>query len=145
MKALLHRLMRDQRGSQSVGYLLVIPVIGLLLAVMYFAGVTAQGESIVQSAANAAARDASLARDAGTGHAAGVGAANRVLDQRGINCRSRDIDIDSSALNSGVGSVGVVTATISCDLNLADLGVPKLTERKVTATGRSPIDQYRQR
>lgn len=145
MKRRISALLRDERGHNAVGTLYMVPVILLLLATFYYVGVTAQGENIVRSAANAAARDASLARDAYTAQAAAQDAAARVLNQGGINCKSQTVTIDASELNTAVGQTGVVTASVTCDLNLVDLGVSELTQRQVTATGMSPVDKYRQR
>ncbi|PCC26475.1 hypothetical protein CIK75_02950 [Glutamicibacter sp. BW78] len=138
-------MMRSQRGSQSVSMIYIAPVLALLLGVLYFAGTVAQGEGIVQSAANAAARDASLARNAHSASRAGRDAAARVLDQHGISCKNQQVSIDAAALNSPVGTSGAVQARVTCDLVLADFGIPELTEKTVTANGMSPVDRYRQR
>lgn len=141
----MYNMMRSQRGSQSVSMVYIAPVLVLLMGVLYFAGTVAQGEGIVQSAANAAARDASLARNTQTASLAGRAAANRVLDQHGIACKNRRVNINAAALNSSVGTSGTVQTTITCDLLLADFGIPALAQKTVTATGMSPVDRYRQR
>ena len=129
------------RGSAGLGVVLLTPVVLGLLAFAVLAGRLGTAHQDVVSAAQAAARAASLrqagsdaaTRDAGTAAAA-------TLRSAGTECVSTTVRVDGS----GRGPGGAVTATVSCVVRLADLTDIALPgQRTVTATAAAPIDYYR--
>lgn len=136
----------SERGSQSVSAFFAIPVIFLFFLLVLYAGVVGTAKHAVQSAANSAARDASLARTAGSGESAGEKAANRVLDQRGINCASSSVNIDTSQFAPVGTEPGTVRATVTCDVVFVGINTASLPgARTISADGMSPVDAFRER
>ncbi|MFB9854493.1 TadE family protein [Micromonospora andamanensis] len=94
----------------------------------------------VNSAAAAAARQASLARTSGEAHAAGADGASTTLAGRPITCQPFTITVDPGAFVPG----GQVSATVTCSVRLEDLyglGLPGAVT--ITSTSRQPLDEFR--
>jgi Flp pilus assembly protein TadG len=109
-------------------------------------GRVTDAEGAVDSAAHAAARAASLERDAGTAQASAQSAVNHSLTGEGITCRMSDVTIDTSGYAADLGEAATVTATVSCTADLADIALPGLPGSKtLTASWTSPLDSYRAR
>jgi Flp pilus assembly protein TadG len=114
-------------------------VIAMLLLVVAFGRVT-HARQLVDQAAAAAARAASLA---GTPGAAGEQAQSTAIDTltgAGLACPTATVDVDASALRPG----GQVSVTVACAVDLSAvtlLGVPGTLT--MTATAASPIESYR--
>ena len=137
---------RGERGDSSISLVLIVPVIVFLLGIFIFVGRTSMAENTVVSAANAAARDASLARDAATARTAGREAALRVLDQAGTRCSSLEVTINAAGLHAALGQTATVSATVHCTADLSRIGLPGIPgSKQLRATGMSPVDQYRER
>ncbi|MGW2016832.1 TadE/TadG family type IV pilus assembly protein [Streptomyces sp. NPDC001927] len=138
-------LRRDQ-GSYALETAVLAPVmIGLLLLMIAFGRVT-DADGAVDSAARAAARAASLERDAGTAQARAQAAADRSLAGEGITCQNSTVVIDTAGYALDLGVEASVTATIACTANLSDIGLPGLPGAKtLTASWTSPLDTYRGR
>ncbi len=140
------RSQQSERGSQSVGAFFAISVIFLFFMIILYAGVMGSAKQAVQSAANAAARDASLARTASTGKAAGIQAANRVMSQGSVRCASIDVAVNTSGFNGSGTNFGTVEASVTCDVVFSGLNVSSLPGiRSTTARGTSPVDSFRER
>ncbi|MGW9117798.1 TadE/TadG family type IV pilus assembly protein [Streptomyces sp. NPDC055663] len=144
-----HRLargLRRDRGSYSVETAVLAPVmIALLLLLIAFGRVT-DADGAVDSAARAAARAASLERDAGSAQAQAQAAATRSLQGEGITCRTSSVVVDTAGYALDIGVEANVTATVACTANLSDIGLPGLPGAKtLTASWTSPIDTYRGR
>ncbi|MET8747250.1 TadE/TadG family type IV pilus assembly protein [Streptomyces sp. NPDC004728] len=144
-----HRLARGLRrdqGSYSVETAVLAPVmIGLLLLMIAFGRVT-DADGAVDSAARAAARAASLERDAGNAQAQAQAAATRSLQGEGITCRTSSVVVDTAGYALDIGVEANVTATVACTADLSDIGLPGLPGAKtLTASWTSPIDTYRGR
>lgn len=138
---------RDRdRGSYALETAVLAPVvIGLLLLMIAFGRVTSAAGS-VDGAARAAARAASLERDAGTAQASGQAAADRSLQGEGVTCRASSVTVDTSGYALDIGQEATVTATIACTADLSDIGLPGLPGSKtLTASWTSSIDTYRGR
>ena len=135
-----------ERGDGSVSLVIIAPVLVFFVALLLVAGRIAVAGNAVQSAAHAAARDASLSRDAGVAQGAAQTAAVRSLDQQGVRCASTQVAVDTSGLVAPLGQPGAVSATVTCVADLSSVGAPGLPGSKtLTATGVSPVDQFRQR
>ncbi|ADB73453.1 TadE/TadG family type IV pilus assembly protein [Geodermatophilus obscurus] len=135
-----------ERGSVSVELALLAPAFLLLAAFAVLAGRTQIAEGGVQEAARAAAREASLARDAGTAGALAGGQAERTLAAQDLRCQNASIDVDTSGFAAPPGQPGDVTVTVTCVVGMADLLAPGLPGTvTVEAAFTSPVDAYRER
>ncbi|MFJ4633968.1 pilus assembly protein [Streptomyces sp. NPDC088847] len=100
----------------------------------------------IDSAAEDAAREASIHRTVAAAQAAAHAAALESLDDQGVTCASASVSVNTGGLTVPVGQVGTVTVTVSCTVSLSDLLLPGVPgARTMTATATSVVDQYRQR
>lgn len=118
----------------------------LFVALIVFAGRVAIANQAVGSAANEAARAASISRTQGqAGDTARTAATTALINQK-VNCLSTTVTVDTTGFASPVGTPASVQATVTCVVNLSDLSVPGVPgTRTVTATMSSPLDTYRER
>lgn len=134
------------RGSASVETAVIAPGIIALLCLMIAFGRVIDADGAVDAAAHAAARAASLERDATSAQNQARAAAEASLSGDGVTCQATDVAVDTSGYALDVGQSATVTATISCTARLSDIGLPGLPGTKVLeATFTSPIDTYRGR
>ncbi|SDG04343.1 TadE-like protein [Blastococcus aurantiacus] len=135
-----------ERGSVSVELALLAPALLLLLSFAVVAGRTQVAEGAVEEAARAAAREASLARDAATATASAVALAQETLAAQNLRCQSITVDVDTVGFQAAPGQPGDVTVTITCVVGMADVLAPGLPGT-VTVQGEftSPVDAYRER
>ncbi len=137
---------RGERGSVSVELALLAPALLLLVSFAVFAGRTQIAEGAVEEAARAAAREASLARDAGTAAALAGAQAERTLAAQDLRCQDTSVAVDTAGFSAPSGQPGDVTVTITCVVGMADLLAPGLPGAvTVEAVFTSPIDAYRER
>ena len=129
---------RQDRGSAAVGVVLLTPVVLGLLAFAVLAGRVGTAHQDVVSAAQAAARAASLRQLGPAASADAQAAAATTLQGAGIACASTDVAIE-------IADQGRQFAvTVTCDVELADLVDLALPGRTtITATARAPVDTYR--
>ncbi|MFB8273620.1 TadE/TadG family type IV pilus assembly protein [Streptomyces sp. NPDC055955] len=145
-RELLRRLLGSDGGSYALETAVLAPVLIVILGLMIAFGRVTDAEGDVDSAAHAAARAASLERDAASAQSRAQDAVIRSLDGEGITCRTSSVTISTGGYAVGVGEAATVTATISCTANLSDIAVPGLPGSKtLTASWTSPIDTYRGR
>jgi Flp pilus assembly protein TadG len=131
-----------ERGSVSVELALLAPALLLLVAFAVLAGRTQIAEGAVQEAARAAAREASLARDAVTAGAL----AERTLAAQDLRCPNTSVDVDTAGFAAPPGQRGDVTVTVTCVVGMTDLLAPGLPGTvTVEAAFTSPVDAYRER
>jgi Flp pilus assembly protein TadG len=137
---------RDERGSAAVEMaLLVLPVMTIVMLAVA-GGRIALAQGSVQQAATDAARAVSVARTQDAAQADAQAAAAATLSAEGLSCDSTQVDIDVSGFAVPVGTPAQVSATVTCVVRLADLGVGALPgSHSVTATVISPLDTYRGR
>ena len=135
-----------ERGSVSVELALLAPALLLLLSFAVVAGRTQIAEGAVQEAARAAAREASLARDAATAAALAGAQAERTLAAQDLRCERTTVDVDTTGFQAPPGQPGDVTVSITCVVGMADLLAPGLPGSvTVEASFTSPVDAYRER
>ncbi len=143
----IRRILLDERGDLEdlppvtiVIVLALVPIVGFVV----FLGRYGLTDNSVQSAAFAAARDASLSRSSdAVPHA--KEAAQLALGGN-THCASLDVSIGGNGLTTGLGQTGTVTATITCRINTSDLSVPFIPgSMTITKTASSPVDPYRER
>jgi len=127
-------------GLAAVELAVLTPfVIAALLLVVGFGRVT-QGRQLVDQAAAAAARAASLANTPGQAHADGQQAAADTLSRAGVSCTALGVTVDTSAFHPG----GEVSADVACTADLSGLALAGLPGSvRMTATARAPLEQLR--
>lgn len=125
-------------GSASVELTLLVPVLVLALLLMVVAGRQVSAALITQDAASAAARAASLQRDAFSAHDHARQTAERELADRGVACAPFTASVDVSRF----GASGVARVEVECTVTVIDLGGFG-GQRTLTATAFSPVDPYR--
>jgi Flp pilus assembly protein TadG len=135
-----------ERGSVSVELALLAPALLVLLSFAALAGRTQIAEGAVQEAARAAAREASLARDAATATTLAAAQARRTLAAQDLRCERTTVEVDTEGFQVPPGQPGDVTVSITCVVGLADLLAPGLPGSvTVEAAFTSPVDAYRER
>ena len=135
-----------ERGAVSVELALLAPALLLLLSFAILAGRTQIAEGAVQEAARAAAREASLARDAATAAALAGAQAEGTLAAQDLRCQRTTFEVDTAGFQTPPGQPGDVTVAITCVVGMADLLAPGLPGAvTVAASFTSPVDAYRER
>lgn len=136
---------RDERGSAAVEAVIGVPVFVLLILLAVMGGRVALAKQSVTAAAADAARAASISRDAERGRKAAIDAAQSSLANQQLSCLDTVVTVNTAALRRPAGTPGEITATVTCTLQLADLGLPGTASRTITATVTSPVDTFRER
>ncbi|GAA3785621.1 pilus assembly protein [Streptomyces chiangmaiensis] len=140
------RRLRSDAGSAAIEAAIILPSLVMFLCMAIAGGRIVTSGAKIDSAAEDAAREASIHRTAAAAQSAARSAAADSLNDQGITCASTTVNINAGGLSVPVGQVGTVTVTVTCTVNLSDLllpGVPGAKTLKSTAT--SVVDQYRQR
>jgi Flp pilus assembly protein TadG len=142
----LHPAHGPEEGSATIEAMIVAPVLGLVVLLIVFGGRVAVAQQSVQTAAFEAARAASLARVPALAQDDAVAAAHTSLANQNVRCAGTDIAVDTSGLTAPVGTPSAASATVTCQVDLSDLGVPLLPgARVVSATMTSAVDMHRER
>jgi hypothetical protein len=97
----------------------------------------------VEQASWEVAREASIARDAGSAVANAVGRGGDLLDQLG--CVRSTVAVNVGGFAVPPGQAASVSVVVTCTMDLGGLVFPGIPgEFTFTARGASPIDTYRQ-
>lgn len=137
--------LRD-RGSVTVEMVVLAPVLMLFILGVFFAGRYALAQQSVQAAAAEAARAASIARSADQAAGSATGAASASLSNQDLRCATQSVAVDTSAFAQAPGTPGMVSATVTCQVDMSDLAFPGIPgNRTLEATMTSPLDTYRSR
>ncbi len=137
-----------EQGSAVLEAAVGAPALLLFVALILMAGRVAIAHQAVESAASEAARTASVARTQGEAEHDATDAAANTLNSQHLRCVSSRVTVDTTGFAAPVGTPAMVTATVHCAVNLADLSVPGIPGNRtltVTATMSSPLDTYRER
>lgn len=144
MKALRDR--GQDRGSVAIELAILTPAMILFFVVTVVAGRVNLAHQAAEAAAFEAARTASLARDAGTAENNGEAAALASFESQGITCVSLNVEVDTAGFGIEPPATAVVTASVSCNVHLADVALPGTPgSLTLTAEFTSPLDRYRSR
>lgn len=136
----------ERGGSPSVEAAILAVALGLLIGLALAGGRLVAADSAGEQAARAAARIASVQRDAGLAQSLAHTAAEDVLAEQGLACDTLSVEVDTSGFDAPLGTPATVRATVRCAVRWSDLGIPGAPgTRKVVAAFSSPIDQYRER
>ncbi|MPY30114.1 pilus assembly protein [Streptomyces adustus] len=138
--------LRSDEGSAAIEAAIVLPVLIMFLCMAIAGGRIVTSGAKIDSAAEDAAREASIHRTAAAAQSAAQAAAAESLDDQGIKCSSTNVSVNTGGLSVPVGQVGTVTVTVTCVVNLSDLLLPGVPGAKtLTSTATSVVDQFRQR
>ncbi|POX48162.1 hypothetical protein C3489_27765 [Streptomyces sp. Ru71] len=138
--------MRGDTGSVAIEAAIILPPLIMFVCLAIAGGRIVTSGAKIDTAAQDAAREASIHRTAASAQAAAQSAAAESLDDQGITCASTTVNINTGGLSVPVGQVGTVTVTVSCTVNLSDLLLPGVPgTRTLTSTATSVVDAYRQR
>ncbi|MGW1527961.1 TadE/TadG family type IV pilus assembly protein [Streptomyces sp. NPDC002159] len=140
------RRLRSDEGSVAIEAAIILPALIMFLCMAIAGGRIVTSGAKIDSAAEDAAREASIHRTAAAAQSAAQSAAADSLNDQGITCASTHVTIDTGGLSVPVGQVGTVTVTVTCTVNLSDLLLPGVPGAKtLTSTATSVVDQFRQR
>lgn len=140
------RRVRGERGSAAIEAVIGVTAFGLFVAMTVAGGRVAIGRQAVESAANEAARAASIARTAGEASGDAKAAASSSLKAQEVQCVTMSVSVDTGGFQAPIGTTAQVTATVTCTVKLSDLAIPGLPgSRTITESVSSPIDAYRER
>jgi Flp pilus assembly protein TadG len=129
-----------ERGSAAAELVLVTPFLFLLLLFAVAAGRLVQARLDVDSAAQQAARAASLARTPAAASAQAMSVAQAALAGQSVSCSPAVITPDTADFVPG----GEVTVQVTCTVHLSDLILLHVPGTEtITSTFTSPIDTYR--
>ncbi|MGW7243889.1 TadE/TadG family type IV pilus assembly protein [Streptomyces sp. NPDC054804] len=136
----------SDEGSAAIEAAIILPALIMFLCMALAGGRIVTSGAKIDSAAEDAAREASIHRTADAAQSAARAAAAESLNDQGITCASTSVSINTSGLSVPVGQVGTVTATVVCTVDLSDLLLPGVPGSKtMSSTATSVVDQYRQR
>ncbi|MFI1400946.1 TadE/TadG family type IV pilus assembly protein [Streptomyces sp. NPDC020681] len=139
---------KGERGSAPIEAVIVVPLLIALALLFVAAARIAQAGQAADTAAEHAARAASIARTPEAAQAAAQTAAGDSLTGQGQACSDTHVAADTSGLAVPVGQVSSVTVTVSCTVPLGDLlmlGSNGPGTRTVTSSFTSIVDAYRER
>ena len=135
---------QGERGSAAIEAAILVPAFTLFVGLLIFAGRTAVAHQGVQAVAADAARSASIARTPPQAWANAKEALAYSLANNNLRCASSTVNVQFPALAAPIGTPHLVTATVTCTINLADLSIPGVPgSSTVTATMVSPADAWR--
>lgn len=132
-------------GSTVVEVVVLAPALALLIGLIIAGGRLAVAHQAVESSAAAAARAASIARTQADAEGKARDAAVASLDAQNLTCQATAITLDASGFAAPVGAPASVSATVTCQVELADTAPGLPGTLTVTSTVASPIDTYRER
>lgn len=128
------------RGSAAAELVLVTPLLVIMMLLAVAAGRLVQARLQVDSAAQQAARAASLARDPAAAAADADATAAAALASENLTCGGLGVSTDTSDFRPG----GQVSVQVSCTVSLAGLALLHIPgSRTLTARFTAPIDLYR--
>jgi Flp pilus assembly protein TadG len=138
---LQRRFGRGDAGFGSLELVILTPVfITMLLLVVGFGRLT-HGRQLVEQAASAAARAASLDSTPTQATTDARLEARDILTQAGVSCHTFTADVDTSDFRAG----GQVSVTVDCVTSLSDLGLVGFPgSQTLEASATSPLEQFRQ-
>ncbi|MFT3835266.1 MAG: pilus assembly protein [Micropruina sp.] len=139
-------MIRSERGTAAVEFALIVPALGLLIAVTIGAARVWQAHTVVEQIAATAARAASLELAPGDARAAADAVARDQATTRGLSCSSLRVGVDLAGFQVPVGQPARVQTRVTCTVPLADLLVPGWPGSwDVSAEAGAVLDRYRRR
>lgn len=137
---------RPERGTAAVEFAVIVPALGLLIAMMIGAARVWQAQTVVEQIAGTAARAASLAFAPAEARAAADTIARSQATTRGLTCTPLRVGVDLDGFQVPVGQPARVQARVTCTVPLSDLLVPGWPGTwEVSADAGAALDRYRRR
>ena len=134
------RRLRGDEGSVTAELVIITPVAIALLCLIALVGRSTTARAQVEGAARDAARVASFARDPRSAALAAQESADVTLSTTSVRCARSQVTADVSSFGPG----GQVKVSVTCDIELSDLGLIGMSgTRTLAATSVEPIDLYR--
>jgi Flp pilus assembly protein TadG len=134
------RRLGSDHGSAAAELVLITPLLMLMLLLTVAAGRLVQARLQVDSAAQQAARAASLARDPATAAADATATAAAALASEDLTCGGLAVSTDTGDFQPG----GQVAVQVSCTVSLSGLALLHLPgSQTLTSRFTAPIDLYR--
>ena len=131
---------RSDAGSITVEMVLLAPVMFAVFCFVIGLGRLDEAHGQLVGAARDAARAASTARSPADADTAATRAAQLDLGTGGFTCHHVNVHVDTATFVPG----GVVSVSVSCTTDLADVTVSGLPGAKtLTASASAPLDTYR--
>ena len=140
------RATRGERGAAALEFAVIVPALGLLIALMVGTARVWFAHTTVEQIAGTAARAASLAVTPGEAKAAAERIAGAQAATNGLHCAGLSVSADVSGFQVPEGQPARIDVRVSCSVPLSDLIVPGWPGHwLVTADGTSALDRYRRR
>lgn len=137
---------RGERGAAALEFVVIVPALGLLIALMVGAARIWYAQTTVTQMAQASARAASLAVTADDARSRAQQVARAQASTAGLNCAGLQVDIDVDGFRVPVGQPATVRVHVACSVPLADLVIPGWPSSwQLRADGSSALDRYRRR
>lgn len=147
MLARIRRLLsRPERGTSTLEVAAWGVPMALFLVLMGASVRMMTAEQAVQSAAASAARAASFESTDAAAADAARDFAHTSLQQSGVECAGMNVTVEAVGLQAAIGTIGRVTAHVSCTVDLARaalVGLPGSRELRASVT--VPVDAFRER
>ncbi len=125
---------------------MIVPGIVLIVGLMVGGYRLWCARAAVTSAAEAAARAATLQPSGTQARTAGLATAHDDLSRLDVRCAASTVTVDTSAFNLPAGSVGDVTVVVACTVPMADLALPGMPGTlNVQSTAHEVLDTFRER
>ena len=132
---------RDRGAFAALELVILTPFVIVMILLVAGFGRVERGRQLVDQAAQAASRAASLSLNPGGAQDAAQQAAQQTLNDGGLSCSAISVDVDTSQFFAG----GQVSAHLSCLTNLSTLAMAGLPGSvHLTADSVSPLEQLRQ-
>jgi len=137
---------REERGAAALEFAVIVPALGLLIALMVGAGRVWFARTTVEQISGTAARAASLAHTPAEARAAAERIARGQASTHGLKCSSLRVEVGLGGFQVPVGQPAGVRVRVGCSVPLADLVVPGWPGAwELTAEASSVLDRYRRR
>lgn len=143
---------RTSRGTASLELVITAPVLFLLLSLIIAFGRYAQTEALVDQAARDAARAATAQNSESEAGTTAVAVANETLGAAPSSCRD-SVDVPEPTTDSpfafdlpdltDLTAVPTLEVTVSCTIDLSELGPLPLQSITIRRSFVSPLDRYR--
>ena len=130
--------MKTDSGSVTVEMVLLAPVLMVLILFGVYSGRASESLTQVRSAADQAARGASMVSRSRV-EATAFQIAERALTSESISCV--DLSVSTALIENGDNNA--VHVEISCTINTDGLTLLGLTQRRVTASSTEVLDRWR--
>jgi Flp pilus assembly protein TadG len=141
-----------EAGNAALEFVILAPPLLFIIGLIIAFGRVSTAQNAVSDAARDAARQASLQVNPSSASAAGQASAYAALARDGLHCSFLTVNVDANGggglpgFQAQVGQPAAVSATVSCNVSLANIIVPGLPgSDTITETFTSPLDPYRER